>query len=65
MGCLQNLDATLHVIQKPIKTSVSGKLRLFLFRQLTSRTENDPLVDDIITLCSVLSIAKVIRARLS
>lgn len=45
--------------------SSSGKLMLFLFRQLTSRTENDPLVDDIITLCSVLSIAKVIRARLS
>lgn len=31
----------------------------------TSFTENDPLVDDIITLCSLLSIAKVITARLS
>ena len=32
---------------------------------LTSWTENDPLVDDIITLRSVLSMAKVIKARLS
>lgn len=44
---------------------VSGKPGLLLVKQLTSRTENDPLVDDIITLCSVLSIAKVMRARLS
>lgn len=31
----------------------------------TSLTENDPLVDDISTLRCVLSIAKVIKARLS
>lgn len=45
--------------------SVPGNQKHLLFDSLTSWTEKDPLVDDIITLRSLLSIAKVIKARLS